>query len=245
MSSMEDISAIISQDQGLTARVLRWVNSAYYGLQAQVSSISRAVSILGLSQIRDAVLSIGVKSVTRDLDLSLIDLRLYWRHQISTAILARELARKTECSEPDDLFTIGILHDLGKIMTAIYDKQAWLEINALASEEGLLFQAAEQKYWGIDHALVGGMLLQQWNLPEWITEPVNWHHNPEMSSPQHLVPSRLVYTANNLVHRMDNEQAQDIDGQLEKISLDRDLAEGMAWEVSRDPGINQMQKLFV
>jgi HD-like signal output (HDOD) protein len=245
LASMEDISRIISRDQSLTARILKRVNSAYYGLQAQISTVSRAVSILGLSQIRDIILSIGLKSVSRQIDIRLIDLTQYWHHQSSTAILGRELARKTGFSEQDDLFTIGILHDLGKLTTAIYDRTAWVEINSLAREKGLSLHLAEQEYWGIDHALIGGMILQQWNLPEWITEPVNWHHSPETASEEHRTASRLLYTANSLTHYVQDEESQEIDFQLEKLDMQKKQAEEIAAGVIRDPAVSHLQQLFL
>lgn len=245
LSSMEDISRIISRDQGLTARILKRVNSAYYGLQAQVSTVSRAVSILGLSQIRDIILSIGLKSISRQIDIRLMDLVGYWHHQSSTAILARELARENGFSERDDMFTIGILHDLGKLITAIFDRTAWVDINALAREKDLPLHLAEQEYWGIDHALVGGLILQQWNLTEWITEPVNWHHAPETSAKDHRPASRLMYTANSLTHRMRGEPFQEVDSQLHNLDMPKERAEEIAEGVVRDPAVSQLQKLFL
>ncbi|MFO7817071.1 MAG: HDOD domain-containing protein [Thermodesulfobacteriota bacterium] len=245
IASMEDISRTISEDQGLTARILKRVNSAYYGLQAQVSTVSRAVSILGFTQIRDIVLSIGLKTVTQKIDLKLIDLLQYWHHQSSTALLARNIAREAGYEEPDDLFTIGILHDLGKLITVIYNKDAWIQINNLARKEDLPLHVAEDKFWGIDHALIGGMLLQQWNLPDWVTEPVNWHHAPEMASSRHRFASRIIHVANSLNHFMNNESGQKIDPQLERLALERVKAEDIAARTLDDPAITYLKQLFI
>ncbi len=245
VASLDELAQTIAQDQGLTARVLKRANSAYYGLQAEISNVSRAVSILGLSQLRDIVLSIGLKTVTQKIDVRLLDLMHYWNHQSSTALLARDLARDSGYEEPDDLLTIGILHDMGKLITVIYDKDAWMEINSLAREKDLPLHRAEEAFWGIDHALIGGMVLQHWNLPEWITEPVNWHHNPEMSSSRHRFVSRIIHVANSLTHLVNEEPRQEITPHLERLALERIQAEEMAARTLEDPSVTYLQQMFI
>lgn len=202
LSSLEDIGRTMAQDQGLTARVLALANSAYYGLQAQVSSAGRAVAVLGLSEVRTLVLAVGVAAMARDhVPARLLDLGAYWRHQAVAALAARLLARRLGL-DPDALYTAGMLHDLGKLLTAMHRPGDWTAIRALGQARNLPWFAAEDAHWGIDHAIVGAMTLSAWNLPLAITDPVSWHHAPDRA-PEARAEARALALADALAHAAD------------------------------------------
>lgn len=197
--SLEDVARTIAHDQGLTTRILTMANSAYYGLQSQVTSIARAIAVLGLKQIRTIVLALAVRALAcRGLPPD-FDLAVYWRHQLLVAQTARDLARRHGVPDPEGLFTAGMLHDLGKLIIAQRAPQDWLAINRLILAEELPAAEAEDRHWGLDHGVVGALVLKAWNLPQELTEPINWHHDPDLS-PDNAAAARCLCLADALVN---------------------------------------------
>jgi putative nucleotidyltransferase with HDIG domain len=204
VSSLDVISAAIAEDQGLSTRVLAMANSAFYGLQAQVRTVSRAVAVLGLREVRGLVLALGMYGLAARRPLPKgFALAPYLEHQLTVAIAAMALARQCKAMEPDDAFTAGVLHDLGKLLTALYRPEDWLAQAALAETEALPWHDAEERHWGLDHGLIGAMVLRSWNLPETLTEPVNWHHAPE-AAPKQPEPGRLIGLADACARQISN-----------------------------------------
>ncbi|BBD07150.1 HDOD domain-containing protein [Desulfovibrio ferrophilus] len=216
--SNEDIATTVARDQGLTARVLTLANSAHYGLKDSITTIPRAVSLMGLDEVRSMVLmvaALGVASSLKGRDD--FELAPYWRHQVLTGIAAEALAKEImanaaelgidEQLDPSECYTTGILHDLGKAITAIHRPESWQSIVHLAQSRGLSHSDAEIRYWGMDHGVIGGMALVAWNLPATITEPISRHHAPNSSTPSHRLGAQLLHTADALALLTDNPEA--------------------------------------
>jgi len=197
---LEEIAENLSRDQGLTAKVLTMANSAFYGLQQEVTTVARAIAVLGLNEVRTLVLAVGVKGLTnvkgfpKDFPLS-----AYWEHQLSVALVARRLAPAMGGLDGDNLFTAGVLHDLGKLLTALHRQDDWRAVEELAAARGIPYSEAEEDYWGIEHGVLGSMVMGAWNLPADLTEPVNWHHAP-MHSPGHRRESLVLCVADAVAH---------------------------------------------
>lgn len=204
--SLQDLAGKISMDQGLTARVLARANSAYYGLQGRISSVSRAINILGISELRKILMMINMSSLAARVDKQIFDLSGYWEHQCSTGLIASRTALMCQYKDPGEAFTMGILHDLGKLMTAIFQPQAWLGIQKTAKEKEYPDHEAENSYWGIDHAIAGAMVLRKWNLPESITEAISWHHNPSGAAEEYRTAASILSLANLLSHELKGDE---------------------------------------
>lgn len=208
-ASLETIGDTIARGQGVATRVLAMANSAYYGLQAEVASVSRAVAVLGLKDVRNLVLTIGVADIvgTKTLPRQ-FDLNEHWMHQVGVAEAARLLARHAAASgvhaDPDIMYTAGLLHDIGKLLIASFRPEAWSAMQKLRQNESLDDAGAEYRYWGMDHALVAAQALAYWNLPESLTEPINWHHQPRLAL-SHKQGAALLFTANALLHSRQDE----------------------------------------
>jgi putative nucleotidyltransferase with HDIG domain len=202
--SLDAVAATISRDQGLTAKVLSLANSAFYGLQSQVSSISRAIAVLGLREVRNIVLSLGVSHLTKKNPLpESFDLKIYWRHQFLVASSAKTLARKANGAGADTLYAAGLLHDLGKLVIAMHRPGDWEAIHRMTRERDMPYLEAEELHWGLDHAIVGALVMRSWDLPAELTEAVNWHHNPDLA-PDYRSQAELLCLADALAHRMQN-----------------------------------------
>lgn len=204
MAPPGDIAETISKDQGLTAKILTMANSAFYGLQSEVRTVHRAVTVLGLNEIRTLVLALGVRHLAASHTLPpSFDVPAYFEHQLAVGLTAKDLAPLFGVTDPDNLFTAGVLHDLGKLLTAQHRPDDWLAIEALAAAENIPYHPAEDRHWGLDHGLIGAMVLKFWNLPPELTEPVNWHHAPT-HAPSHRRAAIALCTADALVRHLEN-----------------------------------------
>lgn len=197
--SMEALGAVMEQDQGLTVKVLSMANSAYYGLQSQVASVKRAVLVLGLKEVRKLLLLMSIRSLENKLNPANLNIAAHWKHQVDVAHVAQALAVQFGTTDHDELFTAGLLHDLGKLITAIHQPGHWRTVQKLAKEKNIPLHQAEELYWGLDHALIGAMTLKIWYLPASLTEPINWHHNPDLAQ-EHAPQARLLRLADALTH---------------------------------------------
>jgi putative nucleotidyltransferase with HDIG domain len=201
--SMGDLAALVERSQGLTAKVLSVANSACYGLEGKVPSLTRAIQVLGLLELRSLVLFFSVSGALPGSKLpKAFPVRNLWEHQVRTAIVGRQMAKiiAESCKgqtdiDSDIVYTAGLLHDLGKVVLAARQPDVWAEISALAERERLDFASAEESHWGIDHGAVAAVLLKAWGLPEILSQMVSWHHCPEFAT-KYVTPVRLLSAAN-------------------------------------------------
>lgn len=232
-ASLEDVGDTLSKDQGLTTRILSLANSAYYGLQAEVQSVPRAAAVLGMAEIRNIVLALGVNGLTSKYSMPPeFELSEYWKHQFMVAMVAKEISRMTEVGKPDNMFTVGMLHDIGKLITAMRRPDEWQAISDLAEEKEITDSEAEDEYWGLDHAVVGALVLKSWDLPADLVEPVNWHHAPELS-PEHSNESTLVCLADFATHAVEDPESSYRD-QLASLCPDLEIDMEEIMEVAED-----------
>jgi putative nucleotidyltransferase with HDIG domain len=195
---MDRIARAIEYDPGLTSNALRLSNSAHFGSSTPVKSIREAVGRLGTRQVFHLVVTAAIAPVAiravKGYDLPPGAL---WTHSIGVGVAAQRLAARSVDPPPSSLFTSAILHDVGKIVLGTFIEVDPAPILALAFEESVSFEKAEQQVIGIDHAEVGGLLLKRWKLPQDIVDVVRWHHQPE-GAPASSVALDLVHTADVL-----------------------------------------------
>ncbi len=193
MAPPGDIADTLAKDQGLTAKILTMANSAFYGLQSEVRTVHRAVTVLGLNEIRTLVLALGVKHLAASHTLPpAFDVPAYFEHQLAVGLTAKELSPLLGVADADNLFTAGVLHDLGKLLTAQHRPDDWLAIESLCAAENILYHPAEERYWGLDHGLIGAMVLKSWNLPPSSPNPSTGTTPPPTPPPTGARPSPCV-----------------------------------------------------
>ena len=185
------VAKIIEFDPGLTANILRLVNSAYFGFHREVNSVRDAIVRLGTKQVTRTIMASAAGSVIRSAvkgyDLPAGQL---WEHSVAVAIASDQLASVLDLEAPDYTFTAALLHDVGKIVLGTFVQVDVSPIMKLAFEEHVPFEVAEQQVLGIDHAEVGAVLLDNWNLSAQIVEVCRWHHEPERIA--EATPNRRV-----------------------------------------------------
>lgn len=182
-TSINQLAETIGGDQVLTAKVLRLANSAYYGYARTINTIREAVVILGFDRLRNLVMAASVANVI-DSELSgyFLPKGELWKHSMSTAVLARNLAQKTRTILPDQAFTAGLLHDIGKVVLDIYMQDLFKKVMNAVLNENIPFMDAEREILGFDHAEVGSRVAEKWNLPPELIEAIAFHHNPNRAT---------------------------------------------------------------
>jgi putative nucleotidyltransferase with HDIG domain len=180
---ISQIAEIIRRDPSLTARLLRLVNSVYYGMNSPVSNLEEAVFYLGLRQIRQLVM---VTPIIEDFQKlagnSAFSWRDFWRHCIGTAILTREVCGSLQPSIDDTDYVAGLVHDVGKIVMASAFPD---HFHAVYQDRGSKIELVdkEKAVLGIDHAELGALYLQRHNLPAILVETARYHHHPDKAGP--------------------------------------------------------------
>ncbi len=180
---VSDVAEYISRDQALTTKILRVVNSSYYGQSAQVGTISRAVIILGFQAVRSAAMSMSVfehfKGLEHDGEFSLVG---FWHHSVAAACLARCLSESQRRVNADDAYVAGLLHDMGKLVMLRYFPADVDSLTEGATENRLTWAACEDALFPTNHAAIARAVFRAWNFPDPIIEATACHHAPQRAS---------------------------------------------------------------
>ncbi|RME97901.1 MAG: HDOD domain-containing protein [Chloroflexi bacterium] len=201
-ASIKRVGQIISQDMGMTAKILQLVNSAFFGLRRRVSDPTQAVMLLGLDTVKALVLSVHIFSQFSGATVGGVSLPLLQEHSMAVAALAKKISVAEQADQPqvDFAFTAGLLHDVGRLVLAANLPQAYNRALALVDDETSLLQA-EQQVFGATHPQVGAYLLGIWGLPDQVVEALAFHHHPSQRSCRTFCPLIAVHAANGLVHQ--------------------------------------------
>lgn len=180
-TSNSQIGDILSEDVGLSARLLKLSNSAFYSFPSKVDTITSAISIIGTKQLRDLVLATSVIEMFDGIPEDLIKLESFWSHCIGCGVVARVIASINRESNVESFFVAGILHDIGSLL--IYSKmpEEAVKVMEYVKAHKCTLHEAEMKCIGFTHTQVGGYLLKQWKLPKNLIEAVYYHHKPASS----------------------------------------------------------------
>lgn len=226
-STSDDIAKAVSQDPSFTVRLLRVANSPFYGFSSTVETVSRAVTLIGTSQIRNLALSTSVSRTFAGLPNELVSMDNFWHHSLYCALVARILSKRVSKSDPEAVFTAGLLHDIGELVIfnrlPAQAKEALLLV--LDSGDELPVYEAERQTMGFDHAQVGGELARQWHLPPLLIDCIAFHHDIQQAQ-QCPRETAIVHIANILalmaeVDTLDQDDVSPIDPQAwEMTGLD-------------------------
>lgn len=200
--SIDDVAAIVARDISMTARILKLVNSAFFGLRQQVANPAEAVNYLGLDTIKALVLSINAFAQFEKVPLGAISLDALWNHSLLTGGCAKLIAEieGRHVRFIDEAFVAGMLHDTGKLALAANFPREYTRATTEAARApgGLL--AAEEAIFGATHAEVGGYMLGLWGLPGAIVDAVTWHHAPGACLDPAFSPLTCVHVADVCAH---------------------------------------------
>jgi len=194
------LARTISQDQGLTAKVLKVANSALYALPREVNNLQQAAMILGFTTLKTIVISASCRSIYRR--FGMVE-RALWTHSVATAMAAHTVARKLDLKHRDEAFVVGLMHDVGKVVMNNGDRERYRQALRLCREENLSSVEAEVKVFGFSHVDVGSILVQRWELPPAMEHAVFLHHDTDLAmsvAEEHLELVYMTHTADRMTH---------------------------------------------
>lgn len=205
-ASTRDFERVIAQDAALASKVLRMANSPYYGGNGKITSISRAIAMLGLNAIRTIVMSLSFHAMVHARQRrSRFNRQEYWRHSLATGIAGKVIARLKRLKWDEEIFLAGLLHDIGKMLADQFlpdDMDLFIsrstELTSGTPDDLLHLEANTL---GATHVELGDFAAKKWNLPEPIRIGIAYHHSPADAPEEFYEVAAVVYAANCLVHQ--------------------------------------------
>lgn len=174
---LKDLVDVIAKDPSLAGRVLRISNSAMFGLRGRVTTVGRAITILGFNTLRSIVLATFTQSLY-DNKTSRFKDKILWEHALATGIAARTISQQVGFPSVEEAFVGGLLHDIGKVVMDANLGDRYQEVIQQVYNAGETFVEAERSIFEFDHAQVGSLVVRKWSLAAQLEEAVQLHHDP-------------------------------------------------------------------
>ena len=198
--SAKDLVQVIDRDPVVTVKVLRVVNSAYYRLPKQITSINHAVVYLGFNTIKNLTLSIAAIGMLPANNAAGFDGQQYLIHSLTTAAIAKQLALQVDGADPMDCFIAGLLHDFGKVVFAQFMPQEFRRALESAQWNESSLHLALREVIGADHAMVSAMLAEKWRFPPDLIEAIRYQYGPELKDTPMIA---CVFSANQISKKLE------------------------------------------
>lgn len=219
-SSFSEIGHIIGQDTALSAHLLKIVNSSYFGFSSKVETISHAITVVGMVQLRDLTLATAIINNFKGIPRDAVNMHSFWKHSIAAGLAGRVIGVYLKEPNPERFYVLGLLHDLGRLLLYLKIPEDMSRVLIKYSHGGLLHEA-ENDVLGWDHAEVGGRLLRKWNLSERLVEGVLFHHNPSCA-PHFPLEAAVTHVADIIAQTLEfgtsgERYVPDLDNEAWKI----------------------------
>jgi len=228
-ASPNELNKVISLDPVLTGQVLKLINSAYYSLVNKVTSLTRAITMLGMNTVKNMALSTAIiRSVSGAKKSQALPTKKFWAHSIGTGVCAKLLAKANDVPalECEEYFVAGLLHDLGKIPFG----DEYIDVLHKARDEQLPLIDVEREILGVDHQEVGQLIAKKWKLNEAMTSAIAFHHDVEAAPEEQRVRAAYVGLANMYANILEFGYAGDPFPETESASLMLELT-GLSWDM--------------
>ncbi|MBD3345750.1 MAG: HDOD domain-containing protein [Chitinivibrionales bacterium] len=196
-TTAEEVGKAITTDPALASKVLKLVNSAFYGFPGKIGTITHAIVILGFSTVKNVVLTASIFDFfkSRNNMHPDFDMKKFWIHSLASGAASQAIAKHIGFSEKEECFIAGLIHDIGKVILCQYFPEEFIEIVTRVKEKDILFYESEKELLDSTHQEIGGMVVERWNIPANLQDVVRYHHCP--------APSRNSYTITAIVHCAD------------------------------------------
>jgi HD-like signal output (HDOD) protein len=202
-ASAKELSSVITDDQVLTARLLRLVNSSFYGFPQRIATVTNAIVLLGFDAIRNLLLTTSIFGVfSKKNDTGGNKLEHYWDHALGCAVGAKIIGNHINYDKEEELFVAGLLHDIGKIVEILFIPEEFEKARLHAEIHKTLIFDAEELILGYNHADIGELLAQKWNLPEKLSHIIAFHHTPS-STKAFSKEATIIHFADILCRSLD------------------------------------------
>lgn len=235
-SSIQELVRIISADPALTGKMLKVANSSFYSLQNKVTSVERALSVLGTEVIKNIALSFVIASELRDDGHPSFNFDYFWRRSITSAVAA-ELLKNLLDYQNDDIFVTALLHDIGVLLLYTSKRDEYVTLLRERYNTQAQLTDLEQREFGFDHQQLGYLLIADWGLPESIALPIHYHHRSSDAPSEHQSSTEILKFADLLAAiYCETEAAERVrqlhEEMLEKFALESSQVEKLLDEVA-------------
>jgi len=200
-TSASILGKIISNDQGLVTKILTIANSPLHGIPRRVSTIDFAIVVLGFNQVKNIVVALSMMETLKVVGNRKFDQKNYWVHSILTAAASKRIADDLGYQTSGEVFTAGLLHDMGIPIIYKYFNKEYKQIVNAVSKKDMNYLEAEEKFLGITHQDVGRYLVDRWNLPIAIADVISYHHQPTLAEKNRELTA-LVHLADNMTRQL-------------------------------------------
>lgn len=198
-ATTSDMAEIIQLDPGLTASILKIVNSAYYNLRAGVDTVTRAIAVIGTNDLYSLATAITAAETFSRVPCHLTSPEIFWQHSIGTGILAKKLAGKCSVLNTERLYVAGLLHDIGSLVLYSRFPEESSEALMIANGDEEVLYGAENDIFGFNHAMVSAGLLKMWRMPDTLVSAVGFHHEPVLAG-KDSIDAAIVCMANHVAN---------------------------------------------
>jgi len=181
VTDSKDLAQVVMTDPAMTIAVLKLVNSAFYNVPRKIERLDHAISIIGHTKFRDLILTASIVRAMSNLASGRVDMEVFWRHSIYTALTAKRLALHAYLPNSERLFLAGLLHDIGQLVYFDMFETKAMKVAQLVGKLSVDVVVAETKVFGFTHQDIGSALCQHWQLPEWLEEPIKYYRSPQQS----------------------------------------------------------------
>jgi len=190
-----DLTELVQADTALSAKILKTVNSAFYGLSSPVASIERAQIMLGMQAIKTLTLGFSLVESLGDDPVGGFDYVAYWKRSLIAAVCAREIAGEAECMEPEEALLGGLFQDVGVVVLHRTLGQPYDELVALAEGRHREISALELAHYDLTHSTIGATLAERWRFPATLVTPIRYHEQPTAAPRSHQSAVRCIALA--------------------------------------------------
>ena len=230
------LARVVSMDPGLTVRLLRMVNSSYYGFDHRIDTVSHAVSVIGHQQLKQLALATTVVHMFRAMPEHLINMDSYWRHSVATAIAARTLGRMLGLDKVEYLFVAGLLHGVGSLIVCINRPHEARRVFIKVKNSDRLLHEVENEVLGFNHADVGGALMKNWGLSSAQVEAVEFKHRPN-EAPNYAMEACILHLSNLVACALNMGSVGDVcvpsldTDAWSRMGLSDEIMASLVWEI--------------
>ncbi|MCP5102089.1 MAG: HDOD domain-containing protein [bacterium] len=215
-----EIEKYIDMDPALVSYILRITNSLIFGLREEVYSVRRAVTLIGMSNLKSLLTSYSIRLLCKT--ITHVDAQQYiWNHSLAVGVLARVIALKVYKKEQPEIYVLGLLHDIGKIVLYMHNGQGFLKSLEMGIAKNMDFVTAEKELFGYSHIEVGYFMMGKLEFSKSMKEIVLFHHDPEFCPPDDKF-TWIVSLSNELAHHLYDNKNIDIRRYLEMIELSQE-----------------------
>jgi putative nucleotidyltransferase with HDIG domain len=241
-SSSSDIAEVLKKDQVLTAKILRLVNSSYYAIPGGVTDVQRALAFLGFNTLAQLVLGLSVYSLFSAADHEDFSMPEFWRHALATAVCSEILAKRLKLPKPEEAFTCGLLHDVGKLVLNEIDSNRLKQIVTETKKRGCSFIEIERELDMPGHSFIGEVIAAKWGLPQSIRMAIRYHHfdvskmDSILSSQKPMI--QVVRLANTICVKNQHGKS----GDCSQGTITPDMLAPLKLKIEDIPGIEEQLK---